>query len=263
MPHKLKCWGQVFLKDKNYIERIINTIRTENFPVLEIGAGGGAITEGLIKKASFLYVVEIDRRFCKIIKDKFLPYKNIKIINCDIFKFSFSSLKCNCPFVVVGNIPYYISSRLITYLIKMRNFIKTAYLTLQKEFANKLLAKPSTRDYGFLSCLISYYAQTEKIFDIPPSAFYPKPKVFSSFLKIDFYKTLPLQSSSEDFLFSLLRQIFSFKRKKLSNALGKFYKPDLLSSLDIDFQQRPQQVSLKKYILLSDNLYKAKHLSVQ
>jgi 16S rRNA (adenine1518-N6/adenine1519-N6)-dimethyltransferase len=173
-------------------------------------------------------------------------------VNKNILTFDFSCLKDKV--IVFGNIPYCISSPIIKCLIENRSFIKHAYLTCQKEFIDKLIAKPSTDDYVFLSCYLQYYAKITKIFDIPANAFSPIPKVSSTFAMLDFSIAPTVKAENEDFLFGLIKKAFANRRKKIINALRLEDKKDILLSCGIDPNLRPENISLKQYITLANTV---------
>lgn len=246
-------FGQVFLKNKKYIQKILDNLDLKNKIVLEIGPGKGAVTDYLIDRVKYLYCLDVDRRFCIFLKNKFKNKKNVKIIHTDILKFQLSKLGENLT--VFGNIPYQISSQLIKYLIDNRKYINKAYLTFQKEFVQKLTAKPSTCNYNFLSCYSQYYAQIEKLFNIPASAFEPVPKVNSAFLAMNFYTKSPYFVKNEDFLFKTIRKAFSSRRKKIINSLPVIGNScDFFSSLKINPDLRAENISLEEYINISNKL---------
>ncbi len=248
-----RSFGQVFLKNQEYIQRILDSLDLEGKIVLEIGPGEGLITNYLIDRAKYLYCVEVDRSFCVFLKNKFRHKKNVEIIHADILKFPFSKLGKNIT--IFGNIPYQISSQLIKYLIDYREYIKVAYLTFQKEFVRKLTAKPSTHSYKFLSCYSQYYAKIKKLFDIPASAFEPIPRVDSAFSEINFYRKSPYNAKDEDFLFKIIRKAFVGRRKKIINSLPVIGdKYDFFSSLKIDPDSRAENISLKEYIAIANKL---------
>ena len=249
-----KSFGQIFLHDKKYVQKIIDSLEVEEECVVEIGPGSGIMTARLIKKAKKLFCVEYDPRFYKLLVNRYEEYPNFNIIQSDILKFSLSSLKKET--VVFGNIPYHISNRLIQYLVGNRKYIKRVYLTLQKEFADKLIASVSSKNFSFLSCYMQYYAVVKKVFDIPAGAFLPKPKVDSSFVQIDFYKKLPLMAEDEEFLFKVMRRVFMNRRKKITNSLPTLKeKGNLLSSLGIDPESRPQNLSVSDFVALANKLF--------
>ena len=249
-----KDLGQIFLKNKKYLERIASLLEIEGEDVLEIGAGRGELTQYLVSRAKSLICIEIDSRFIQILKEKFSSYSSVEIICGDILKLDFKNL--GKKLVVVGNIPFQISSPLLFRLIEYRQFIKKAFLTFQKEFAQKLVASPKSKDYSFLSCYTQYYAQVKILLTIPRKNFSPPPKVDSCLVKIDFFDNLPYKVKDEKFLFQLIKKAFSQRRKKLINALDK-YKSDLIFLLDklkIDKNIRVDALSLEKYCQIANFL---------
>ncbi|MCM8773485.1 MAG: 16S rRNA (adenine(1518)-N(6)/adenine(1519)-N(6))-dimethyltransferase RsmA [Candidatus Omnitrophica bacterium] len=255
-----KSWGQIFLHDKKYIYKIIDYLKVDNEYLLEIGSGRGDITSLLLDKVNYLYCVEVDTSWAKFLENRFALNDKIKIINEDILKFPLKSLNKNL--VVFGNIPFHISNQLIRYLVKNREVIKRAYITFQKEFVRKLCAKENSKDYGFLSCYIQYYASVKIAFDIPKYAFYPRPKVDASLVDIVFSKEPAFKVIDEDFFFNLLRQSFSLRRKKLYNVLEKFYGEEMVkevfSYLNIDLNLRADKLSLENYCWLANFVFKLK-----
>jgi 16S rRNA (adenine1518-N6/adenine1519-N6)-dimethyltransferase len=241
MRPKRSLLGQVFLRNPKYIEKILEYLEIKGKKILEVGPGDGTFTDYLASGAGNLHCVEYDDHFYRLLKERFAGKSKVKIIKGDILKFSIPELGKNI--VIFGSLPYQISTKFIKYLIEQRKFIDKAYLILQKEFSQKLLAKANQGQYGFLSCYLQYYAKVNKVFDIPAKAFKPRPKVNSSFLEIDFYSKLPCKAINEDYLFKLVRKAFSLRRKKLRNSLG------VASDL------RPGQVSLERYISLANKLY--------
>ena len=247
-----KSFGQNFLRDKRFIYKIVSSIEFDNDIIIEIGPGSGQITRHLLNKAKKLYCIEKDTSLVNILEERFTS-QSIEFINSDILTFDLSSLK-EKP-VIFGNIPFNISNRLIRYLVNNRKFIKEGYFTFQKEFARKLTASSCIKEYGYLSCFIQYYAGVKIIFDIPKEAFYPKPRVDASFIKIIFFDKPRIKVKNEDFLFKLIRSAFSSRRKKVINALSGFgdkeYISKALKSLNIDGTLRPQDLSLSDYCSIS------------
>jgi len=249
--------GQVFLTDKNYVRKIINSLDVNNEIVLEIGSGPGEISAQIVEKCKFLYCVEFDPRFITVLERKFQNKDNVKIIHYDILKFPISKL--GSKVVVFGNVPYQISNSLIGYFVENRSAIKKAYLTFQKEFVNKLIAKPGNKDYGFLSCYAQYYAGIKKFFDIPRGAFTPIPKVDSSFMALEFYAEPLEKAQDENLLFRIIREAFNQRRKKIANSLAKFIAAeDLFPYLGINPDVRAENVSLRQYISVANKVSRNK-----
>ncbi|UCD16104.1 MAG: ribosomal RNA small subunit methyltransferase A [Candidatus Omnitrophota bacterium] len=251
-----KSFGQVFLKDTNYIKKIVNALDIDGKEVLEIGSGDGRISELLAPRVKFLYCVELDLRFCNLLEEKFKGSSGVKIIHQDILKFPLTRI--DKKLIIFGNIPYQISNELIRYLITNREHIDCAYLTFQKEFVSKLEARPSMKAYGFLSCYVQFYAKVEKLFDIPNKAFVPVPEVDSSFMRMEFYSEIPYKIDNAGFLFKVIKAAFSKRRKKIINSLPfpKDKLIEILSSLNLSTDVRPENLSLEDYVKVANKLYK-------
>ncbi|MCF7907519.1 MAG: 16S rRNA (adenine(1518)-N(6)/adenine(1519)-N(6))-dimethyltransferase RsmA [Candidatus Omnitrophica bacterium] len=243
--------SQVFLNDKKCIEKMVSVLDIDGKTVFEIGPGSGCISEHLAQRAKKFICVEIDPRFYKVLSDKFAQKLNTEVVAADVLKFPLS--KVGGKIVVFGNVPYQISSDIIEYLISYRSQIKQAYLTFQKEFVQKLLAKPSSSFYGILSCRIQYYAKIKKIFDISAESFCPKPKVDSSFIRLEFYKKPLYKAKDEKFLFDLITKAFSQRRKKIINSLAIDEPEKVLLSLKINPNLRAEDLSLKEYVAIANN----------
>lgn len=248
-----KSLGQVFLKDANYIHKIVSNLDISGEEVLEIGPGVGQISAYIVELANKLYCIELDGRFVATLKEKFKNNAKVEVIHNDILEFRLSQLDRNM--VIFGNVPYNISNPLIKYLVENREYIKRAYLTFQKEFVDKLTAVASTKPYSFLSCYIQYYAKVNKIFDIPAKAFSPVPEVDSSFIKIEFYEQPIHKAQNEAFLFKIIRQAFSQRRKKIINSLPLSLDKHLFfNSLNINPNSRPENLSLQEYVAIADRI---------
>ena len=150
-----KDLSQVFLRDKSYIKRIVDSLEIADRDVLEIGAGRGEVSRYLREKAKHLFCVELDGRLAMVLRDRFSSYDNVTIINDDILKVNMGVF--GKELLVFGNVPYHISNQLIRHLVCYRRCIKTVYLTFQKEFAKKICAKPNDKPYSFMSCSRSFF----------------------------------------------------------------------------------------------------------
>lgn len=217
-----KRLGQNFLFDKNILRKIIESC--ELIPedtVLEIGAGKGGLTELISQKVSMVYALEIDRRLNTLLSMKFNGNNKIEIINQDILKFNLGRYpeKLPSPIKVIGNIPYYITTPIIEYLFNFRDRLQKIFLTVQKEFAKRMIASSGSKDYSAFSCFVQYYSQPEILFEIKRSCFSPAPKVDSVLLRLEIKKELPLNKNDEEQLFKIIRASFNQRRKTLRNSL--------------------------------------------
>ena len=263
--HPRKQLGQSFLIDQNIKNKIIGSIPLNiEGDVLEIGPGLGALTQDLCSAAKKVIAVEKDRRLYNFLI-KNLSCENIELINGDILKYDLSDTVCRqtetathgVGQVVVGNLPYSISSPILNYLITNRAHISAVYATLQLEFGERVSALPGTKDYGSLSCYAQFYGNPEILFKVPRSAFYPVPEVDSCFLKIDFKKDIDL-SIDQDLLFKIIRSSFVKRRKTILNSLassGIFKSKEValncLKQANISPDRRPETISLEEFIGLA------------
>jgi len=248
-----KSLGQNFLIDQNIIDKIIDIVEIKDKSVLEIGPGTGNLTKNILKKKpKRLLVVEKDNDLVKFL------YKNfdnqIKIINDDILKIDENNLDTNI-LTVFGNLPYNISTEILCKWIlniKDKHFwFDQLVLMFQKEVADRIIAKFNTKNYGRLSILSNWKLEIEKICDIKPSSFYPKPKIDSSVLllkpKINFY---PLTNPKN--LEKLTRIFFMHRRKMLKKPYNLLFNgnPKIANKLDIDLSLRPQNLDFETYYKL-------------
>jgi 16S rRNA (adenine1518-N6/adenine1519-N6)-dimethyltransferase len=259
-----KSLGQNFLQDSNVISKIIEAFTFDRDDVvLEIGPGMGAITDGLIKKYSKVNVVELDRRAIDYLQAKFPSsnYPNLSIFNSDIIEFDLKELNLQSEekIRVIGNIPYNLSSEILFYLIKNRNYINSAQLMLQREVAQRLAAKPNSKEYGITTIAVNLTGSIKRLFDVPPTAFNPVPRVTSSVIDIQFDKGISYTLYSE--IMKMVRMVFNHRRKQLRNTIMPYLQKKLAdkSSDFIDyyekikpnfFQLRPENLKSEDFVEL-------------
>ena len=249
-----KRFGQNFLIDQNIKNKIIEFIGvSREDAVLEIGPGLGALTEDLCKKAKKVMAVEKDKRLYDFFR-KNIFLNNLELLNNDILDYEFKGI--SSKLTIVGNLPYSISSPILNHLINNKNYITSAYITVQMEFGERLVASPGTKDYGSLSCYAQFYGNPKILFKIPRGAFFPVPEVDSCFLKIGFNKEID-KSIDRDLLFKIIRSSFEKRRKTILNSLassGIFRsKEDVLICLTkagISPDRRPETISLQEFAKL-------------
>ena len=246
-----KKWGQNFLVDNNLLEKIINNVKIDsNENVLEIGPGQGALSEKLVGICNELHMVEIDRDLIAILKQH-NKLSQAEIINQDILKVDLPALDIENP-VVVGNIPYNITSPIVFWLIKHLTSWNRAYLMVQKELAQRLTAKIGTKDYSRLTVMTSLYFDIKICFLISPNVFLPKPKVQSAFIEIikkenSSHHNINLKSFDQ-----VVRMAFNQRRKMLRNSLSSLNID--IKNCGIDFTERPEQLSVEDFIEISNNI---------
>ena len=262
-PAPKKFLSQNFLINEWTIKKIINVCDLNDSDiVLEIGPGEGALTKHIAPKVKYIYAVEKDYQLADELK-KNLKFDNLKIIQGDILKFSISQLPQ--PIKIIGNLPYNISTPIIEKLIEHRNVINEAFIMVQKEFAQRLMAKTSTKSYGSLSCFVQYYFEPQLLFYIKNTHFFPAPKVESAYMRLTSLTTPPIKCSDEPRLFSLIQKSFSQRRKTILNALSQDCPKEnllqILTKLKLNPQLRPENLSLKHFISIAEEIFNSDHPS--
>lgn len=214
-----KSLGQHFLQDKTIIRRIADTIPVDdNDMVIEIGPGTGMLTQELMNRYTNISTVEIDGRAVDYLKKKF---PSLDVIHADILNISWDSLLAGYEdknIHIVGNLPYFITSQILFKVLEHRKYLASATLMMQKEVAERLIAKPRTKEYGILSVQVQLMSSPEIVFNVSRNAFYPPPNVTSSVVLIKFDK--PELACSDRNLKKVVRTAFQQRRKKLSNSLN-------------------------------------------
>lgn len=280
-----KNLGQNFLWDENVLKKIVDFSQiTKDNIVLEIGPGLGSLTDLLLEKAKKVVAVEIDKSLCDILSKKYENNDNFILIQGDFLKLTENTPKNeNIGFIkqiidsskgsintvptmhCVANLPYYITSPIIMRLLTMP-FVDSLTVMVQKEVGERIFAKPSTKDYGILTLAIQYYSTPVDKFYVSRNSFYPAPNVDSMVLKLDKYKNnnyyhyhndVVNPSISDEYIFKVIRESFSQRRKKLINSLsssGDIEKEAIKSSLakmGFDENVRAENLTLDDYITLS------------
>jgi 16S rRNA (adenine1518-N6/adenine1519-N6)-dimethyltransferase len=254
-----KSLGQNFLIDRNIQSKIADSVDLNpDDTVLEIGPGEGAITGLLCQAANKVFAVEIDRNLCALLTNKFAKTENLSVVNADILKFDLRSLPPGNKFKVIGNIPYYITSPIVEHLLLYRERIKDIYLTVQKEFAQRMAADPGSKAYGSFSCFVQYYTEPEILFLIKKNSFHPAPKVDSSFLRLKLREEPAVKVKNEAMLFKIIRTAFQQRRKTMKNGLEELIPNRQLEQFfrqyDIDPRIRAEDLSLQDFANLANLL---------
>ncbi len=246
-----KKWGQNFLVDNNLLDKIIKTIDiTAEENVLEIGPGQGALSEKLVDVAKSLSMVEIDPDLIKIL-EVHEKLSGLKIINQDILKVDLDSLEIDSP-VVVGNIPYNITSPIIFWLIDHLDSWDRAYLMVQKEVAQRLTGKIGTKDYSRVTVMTRLFFDIKICFSISPNVFIPRPKVQSAFISIEKRSDFNKNDVNIKKFSQVVRMAFNQRRKMLRNSLSTLNID--LDVCKVDFKRRPEQLTVSEFIDISNNI---------
>ena len=249
-PHSFrKKWGQNFLVDLNIIKKIHNTIKPKSSDnIIEIGPGDGALTQILLPDVKDMISVEVD----PLLIDKLSEndsLKSLKIVHEDILKTNICDLDITNPVRVIGNIPYNITSQIIFWLIEQLDLWEDAFIMVQKEVAQRLVAKASTKEYGRLTVVVGAYLDVEYCFSIPPTVFIPRPKVNSAFIRFTKKKHTLVEDDNYVKFSNVVRIAFNQRRKMLKNSLKSWEVPDHVKE-KINFSRRPETLSIEEFAML-------------
>lgn len=257
-----KNLGQNFLIDDEAVSGIVEAAKVSKEDlIIEIGPGLGTLTKELLEKAGKVVCIELDKRMIEILNDRFSMYNNFEIINDDVLKVDLRELiqKENMPHTkIVANLPYYITTPIIMKLLEERLEIESITVMVQKEVADRLVARPGEKNSGAITCSISYFADAEKVLEVPNTSFMPAPEVNSSVIKLNILKEPSVKVKNEEMLFKVIKLAFAQKRKTLLNALtnGNLANKDevekMLTALNLDPKIRGEKLSLQDFANIAD-----------
>jgi 16S rRNA (adenine1518-N6/adenine1519-N6)-dimethyltransferase len=251
MSHQAKKrFGQNFLVDEQIIADIVHVIRpAADDNMVEIGPGLGALTRPLLNRLNTLHVVEIDRDIIARLKTDY-PQDKIIIHEGDALKFDIAELPA--PLRIVGNLPYNISSPLLFHFADYATHITDMHFMLQNEVVERMIAEPSTPEYGRLSVMLQYRFYMEKLLDVPPESFRPAPKVDSAIVRMIPIPKKEILVEDEKLFAEIVRAAFGQRRKTLRNTLrGQIFETDF-AQLGIDPQMRAENLSYFEYAKMSN-----------
>ncbi|MCV2506148.1 MAG: 16S rRNA (adenine(1518)-N(6)/adenine(1519)-N(6))-dimethyltransferase RsmA [Candidatus Lightella neohaematopini] len=249
-----KKFGQVFLKDASAINNIIHLICPKiNQTIVEIGPGTGAITKKLVNLVKYLFLIEIDIDLATKLVNKF-SNNNINIIcqNVTNTNFFILSRKINQKLRLFGNLPYNSCINIIFHMLKYTNVIYDMHFMLQQELANRIIALPNHKEYSKLSVIIQYYYDVVPLITIPPTSFYPIPKVYSTIIK--FIPRNQKINIDLDKLILILNLAFNQRRKKVSNSLKKLFSIQDLVKYNINPSLRADEITIDQYYYLTNKI---------
>ncbi len=245
-----KRFGQHFLVDQHYVGRVVEAIQPRPHDVMvEIGPGLGAMTTPLLERLGHLHVVEIDRDLVALLETRY-PKEKLTIHSADALKFDFGKLGTRLR--LVGNLPYNISSPLLFHLVQFSPHIVDLTFMLQKEVVDRMVAAPSTSDYGRLSVMLQYRFAMDRLFLVPPGAFRPPPKVDSAIVRMIPLGAQSLQPRDEECFAQVVAAGFSQRRKTIRNTLSKWLNEADFASLAIDPGLRAENLSVTDFIHIAD-----------
>lgn len=252
--------SQNFLIDGNIIQKIVQTASIcSGDSVLEIGPGPGALTEALLEKGASVTAIEMDRGFANALERLQTPDKRLSIVQADVLKFplvDFLKHHSGRKYKVVANLPYHITTPILTLLLPLHGWINSLTLMVQKEFADRMIAKTGTKDYSSFSLFLQFYASVMGSFIVSPNCFYPRPQVYSSVVHCKLHP--PLMEKDVEAFFLLTRTAFGQRRKMLRSSLKDLYGAkrveQALHLLGRPPTERPEELSVQEFISLYEIL---------
>lgn len=255
-----KRFGQHFLTDDSVIEGIVRAIApAPDDHILEIGPGLSALTQPLLRSLKHLTVVEIDRDLAARLRNQHSA-ERLTVVEADALTVDFSSLGAGLR--VVGNLPYNISSPLLFHLMAAADTVRDQHFMLQREVIDRMVAAPSSADYGRLSVMLQSRYRMDKLFDVPPEAFDPPPRVVSAVVRMVPLPANRLRPVSETALETVVARAFAQRRKMLRRALRDWAALVPWDSLEIAPTARAEEISVEKFIRMTDALVEAGAVAV-
>ena len=258
-----KSLGQNFLIDTNVIDRILEGARVkEGDDVIEVGPGIGTLTKEMGRSAEKVVAIEIDKTLIPILEETLEDFPNIEVINQDILKVNVQELvkeKLNGgPVKLVANLPYYITTPIVMKFLEEDIPVTDIVVMVQKEVADRMNAKPNTKDYGALSVAVQYYCDTEIVAKAPRHMFMPQPNVDSTVIGLHVREEQIYHVDNEDIFFKTVKASFGQRRKTLLNSLGglgflsKDQIKEALKEANIDEKRRGETLSIEEFASLSN-----------
>lgn len=262
-----KNFGQNFLIDQHVINKIVEGASiTKDDLIIEIGPGIGSLTEELLERAKLVVCIEIDKTLIPILEENFKDYDNLVIINEDVLKVDIAKVIEDNGFKsakLVANLPYYITTPIIMDTLEKGYPITEIVVMIQKEVAYRMNAKPSTKEYGALSIVVEYYADTYLVANVPPNCFMPRPNVDSAVIRLTTLEETRVSPKNKPMFFKLVKAGFSMRRKTLVNCIfnmpevtmSKTEIENMLESIDINPKIRGEALDIYQYTLICDTLF--------
>ncbi len=250
-----KSFGQHFLHDQRYIERIVSTLapRTDDF-VLEIGPGEGALTLPLLKAAGKLTAIELDTDLIPALQARAAAFGELHVIHADVLKVDFTAIAHShgvAQLRIAGNLPYYISSPILFHCGEHAAAIRDMHFMLQKEVVDRMAAAPGSKVYGRLSVMLQLACRVEPLFEVPPQAFRPPPKVDSAVVRLVPLPPHELHDADPRHVHAVVKAAFGQRRKTLSNALGQLLDADAIRRAEVDPRARAETLAPADFVRLA------------
>lgn len=256
--------GQNFLVQEEILNRIVECCDfSRDDVVIEIGAGLGGLTSRLAEQVKHVIAIEKDGKLANLLRTKIIPGRNVTIVHQDAIRFDYvrAASESGHTLKVVGNLPFYIASLLTIELLKKAKYVSQMVLMYQKEVAERITARPGNKDYGFLTLMAHLYSDPVSVLSVGKEAFYPPPKVDSEVVKFTLLGCPREPLEDEIFFGSFVKALFSQRRKTLKNAMKTFgtvpveFVERLFAEGGIDPQKRPETLTLKEFVFLSNRLF--------
>lgn len=246
-----KRFGQNFLQNQLVINDILQAFHPQpTDKVVEIGPGLGALTTPLLRILDSLTAIEIDTDLQEQLRIMPQAVGKLRLVNADALAVDYSQMGNHLR--VIGNLPYNISTPLLLHLLHYAHYIDDMHFMLQKEVVERLAAEPGSKAYGRLSIIVQYQCEVEPLFTVPPTAFYPQPKVESAIVRLTPYRASPYPPVNITTLERLVASAFSMRRKTLANNLKTLVSAADFNTLGIDSSLRPEQISVTDYVQIAN-----------
>lgn len=264
-----KSLGQNFLINENVVNSIVNASNiTKEDLVIEIGPGLGTLTEYLLENAGKVVAIELDQRMIKILNERFFMYNNFQVINEDVLKVDLAKLikeeKATNNLKnakIVANLPYYITTPIIMKLLEEELDIDSITVMIQKEVADRLIAKPGEKQSGAITYSVYYYADSESVLIVDNDSFIPEPEVQSEVIKLNIRKEPAIKLENKDLFFKIVKISFMQRRKTLLNALvnggvfkDKNHAKEVFDKIGLDMNVRGENLSMEDFAKLCHNI---------
>lgn len=256
-----KQLGQNFLINPSVCPKIAEMGHAQDSFAIEIGPGIGVLTTELAKRAKKVTAIELDSRLLEVLQQTLAEFSNVEILHADVLKTDLQQLiqekSDGLPVCVCANLPYYITSPVLMYLLQSKLPIRFITVMVQKEAAQRICAAPGTRMTGAISLAVRYYSKPRYLFSVSRGSFYPAPKVDSAVIQLELLDQPPVDIPSENELFALIRAAFSQRRKMLINPVSgalnipKAQLKEIMQSVGISPNARAEQLSLEDFAALS------------
>ncbi|MFM1655439.1 16S rRNA (adenine(1518)-N(6)/adenine(1519)-N(6))-dimethyltransferase RsmA [Brevibacillus sp. B_LB10_24] len=263
-----KSLGQNFLVDPNILHNIVEAAElSKEKAVIEVGPGIGALTEQLCRAAGRVLAIELDQRLLPILAQTLSPYENVEVIHGDVLQLDLKRLIAerlggSGAISVVANLPYYVTSPILMKLLEEKLPLESIVVMIQKEVADRIAAKPGTKDYGSLSVAAQFYAVPEVEMIVPASVFIPKPNVDSAVLSLRIRKQPPVEVNDERLFFKVVRASFGQRRKTLLNNMitslfgkeRKLLAAEVLNAVGIDPGRRGETLAIEEFAAIANEI---------